>query len=134
MYFHQRITVIRVEKPSKKSDINEKLQWLCTSLGLFSERDKDSSCFRIFIELLKSGRTKVPLTSDEIAFRLHLSRGTVIHHINKLLRAGIVVHTKNIYYLRVSSLSSLIDEIEGDIERVCEDMKEIAENIDAELG
>ena len=44
----RRITLIRIRKPSR-SDINEKLQWLGTSLGLFNLRDKDKSCFNVTI-------------------------------------------------------------------------------------
>ena len=49
----QRITIINVRKPALRT-INDELQWLGSSLGLFNLRDKDKSCFRIFIELLKN--------------------------------------------------------------------------------
>ena len=48
-----KITIIRIRKPAQ-SNINKELQWLGSSLGLFGLRDKDKSCFRIFIELIKS--------------------------------------------------------------------------------
>ena len=123
---------MNVRKPSQKS-INDELQWLGNSLGLFNLRDKDKSCFRIFIELLKDTKNKKPATSDELAHKLGLSRGTIIHHINKLMDSGIVVHNKNRYFLRVDSLSNLIDEVEKDIKRACDDLKQIAEDIDKKL-
>jgi len=132
-YEHQKITIIRFRKPLKK-DINEELQWLGSSLGLFNLRDKDSSCFRIFIELVKSSRKKKPLSSDELAYKTGLSRGTVIHHLNRLMGSGIVVNEKNKYILRVENLKVLVEEIEKDIKRACSDLKEIAKNIDEELG
>jgi len=49
----QRITIIRTTVP-RQHDINEELKWFGQSLGLFSERDKDSSLYRLFVELLKS--------------------------------------------------------------------------------
>jgi predicted transcriptional regulator len=131
--FHQRITIINIRKPVIKN-INQELQWLGTSLGLFNLRDKDKSCFRIFIELLKATKEKKALSSDELAFRLNLSRGTVIHHINKLIGAGIVTHYRNRYMLRVDNLSSLIEEVEKDIRRTCESLKSVATEIDAKLG
>ena len=130
---HQRITIIRTSKPQKK-DINEELQWLGNSLGLFNLRDKDKSCFRIFIELLKSAKNQTPVSSDEIAYKLNLSRGTVIHHINKLKESGIVVQTKNRYILRVNTLKGLIEELRKDLERALDDLKEIAEDIDKALS
>ena len=48
----QKITVIKVRR-SHGADINRELQWLGNSLGLFNVRDKDSSCFRVFITLVK---------------------------------------------------------------------------------
>jgi len=132
-YEHQKITIIRFRKPLKK-DINEELQWLGSSLGLFNLRDRDSSCFRIFIELVKSSRKKKPLSSDELAYKTGLSRGTVIHHLNRLMGSGIVVNEKNKYILRVENLKVLVEEIEKDIKRACSDLKEIAKNIDEELG
>ena len=105
-----------------------------SSLGLFNLRDKNSSCFRIFIELLKSAKKNVPLSSDELAEMLNLSRGTVIHHINKLMEAGIVVHDGNRYYLRVHKLQSLIEELRKDTERTLNDLKQAAAEIDHMMG
>jgi len=130
--YHQKITIITVRKPAHGS-INEELQWLGTSLGLFNPRDKDKSLFRIFIELLKSAKKREQLTSDEIAYKLGLSRGTVIHHIDKLVDAGIVIHQKNKYMLRVDNLKMLIDEVEKDIKRTCDDLRAIADQIDKRL-
>ena len=130
---YQRITIIRSEKPIKRN-INEDLQWVGTSLGLFNLRDKDNSCFRVFIELIKAAKRQEPISSEEIAKKLGLSRATVIHHINKLIEAGIVVVDKNKYILRVSNLRNLIDEISKDTERTLKDLREIADEIDRSLG
>ncbi len=130
---HQRITIINARKPSQKN-VNQELQWLGTSLGLFNVRDKDKSCFRIFLELLKAAKAKSPMTSDEMADRLQLSRGTVIHHINKLMESGLVVHEKQKYMLRVDNLQLLIDELEKDINRTMGDLREVAQSIDSWMG
>lgn len=131
--FHQRITIIDIRQPSVKN-INQELQWLGTSLGLFNLRDKDKSCFRIFIELVKSAKQKQALSSDELAYKLNLSRGTVVHHLNKLIEAGIVTDYRNRYMLRVDNLEALIDEVEKDIKRTCENLRDTAKKIDNALG
>ena len=133
VYIRQRITIVNIRKPAEHN-VNQELQWLGSSLGLFNLRDKDKSCFRVFIELLKSAKAKHTLTSDELASRLSLSRGTIIHHINKLMESGIVIHEGNNYTLRVENLKNLIDEVERDIKRACEDLKDIANEIDERLG
>jgi len=125
----QRITIVRHRIPVRKN-INEELQWFGNSLGLFNLRDKDKSCFRIFIELIKSAKKNIPLTSDEIAEKLALSRGTVIHHMNKLMESGIVIHEQNKYMIRVDNLETLIEEIKKDLNRTMDDLKQVAENID----
>lgn len=130
---YQRITIIKSRKPAIRN-LNEQLQWLGTSLGLFNLRDKDKSCFRIFIELLKSSKLKKPLSSDELAQSLELSRGTVVHHIGKLMEAGLVVNENNKYMLRVENLEYLIDELKKDADRMYEDLKDIAKEIDTRLG
>src|SRR3989338_3053955 len=128
----QRITIINRTKPAEKK-INRELQWLATSLGLFNMRDKDRSLFRIFIELLKASKASKPLSSDELAFNLHLTRGTVIHHVNKLMESGIAIHFKNRYMLRVSSLHELIEEMEKDMARACQNLKDVAKEIDGKM-
>ena len=124
----QRIVIIRNRPP--KRQVNEELQWLGDSLGLFNLRDKDKSCFRIFLEIIKSAKQGKPLTSDELADKLGLSRGTVIHHINKMMESGIIIHQDNMYLLRVDNLTQLVQEIRKDIERTIDDMNDIAEDID----
>ena len=132
-YIRQRITIATIKRPAEKS-LNRELLWLGTSLGLFSLRDKDKSCYRVFIELLRSAKKGQPITSDELGLKLDLSRGTIIHHINHLIEAGIVIHEGTRYLLRVDNLSTLISEMEKDFKRVFEDLKEIAEDIDEKLG
>ena len=129
---HQKITIISVRRPER--NLNNELQWFGNSLGLFNLRDKDKSCFRVFIELLKAAKRDSPLTSDELAYMLGLSRGTVIHHINKLMESGIVIHQNKRYMLRVNNLEVLVDEIKRDAERTFEDLKRVAKEIDHFLG
>ena len=131
-YIH-RITIMNIRKPVQKN-VNQELQWLGSSLGLFNLRDKDKSCFRVFIELVKTAKRGIPLSSDELAYRLGLSRGTVVHHIHKLLESGIVVQAPRGYILRVDNLRELIDEVEKDLRRTCEDLRSMAEDIDESLG
>jgi predicted transcriptional regulator len=130
---YQKITIINLRKSPEKN-LNKELQWFGTSLGLFNLRDKDKSLFRVFIELLKSTKSKKPLSSEELALRLNLARGTVIHHINKLISSGIVITEGSKYTLRVDNLKELVTQLEKDIKRTCEELKEVADHIDKKLG
>lgn len=128
----QRITIIRSRTPEKEN-LNYELQWLGNSLGLFNLRDKDKSCFRIFITLLKAVKRGEILSSDELSSKLELSRGTVVFHLNKLMDFGIVINKNNRYMLRVDNLKELIDEMERDMKKACSNLREIAEDIDKRL-
>lgn len=128
-----KITITRLRKP-ENHNINHELQWFGNSLGLFGLRDKDKSCFRVFIELLKSAKVSEGLSSDEIAFKLNLSRGTVVHHLNRLMEAGIVINRNNKYFMRVENLKELIKVLKNDLEKSFNDLEDMAKEIDGVLG
>lgn len=133
MSFMRRvITIIKLPKP-KHHDVNITLQWFGNTLGLFNLRDKDKSCFRVFITLLKASKMRKPLSSDQIASILGLTRGTVIHHINKLMAAGIVVRVDNKYLLRVDDLARLVNEIKRDIDDTLNSLVKVANELDSAL-
>jgi len=129
----QRITIIRFRKPVKKT-LNDELQFFGNSLGLFGDRDKDKSCFRVFIELLKAGRANHPMSSDEIAIKTDLSRGTVVYHLHRLIEAGLVMEEQNRYILRAGNLEAIMGEIKKDLNRTVDDLKNMAKDIDRGLG
>ncbi|MFA5797623.1 MAG: helix-turn-helix domain-containing protein [Candidatus Woesearchaeota archaeon] len=127
-----RITIIKIHRP-ESDNINEELQYVGYSLGLFNERDKDKSCYRIFVILIKALKTKKELTSDDIAALTHLSRGTVIHHLTRLMEAGIVENKKNYYMLSVDTIEELVNLAQKNVEKTFTQLKNIAKNIDRKL-
>jgi predicted transcriptional regulator len=127
--FIRRITVVNIRRP-QQSSINDELQWFGTSLGLFGDRDRDKSCFRIFIELVKALKLTGGLTSDQLAERLNLTRATVVHHLNTLMERGIVRHTGKYYVMREENLSLLVEDLQRDMERYFAEMKKAAEELD----
>ena len=128
-----RITIIRSTRPERE-DINKELQWLGGTLGLFNLRDKDKSCFRVFIALVQALKEGKKLTSDELAARTRLTRGTVVHHLNKLMSSGIVVQERNRYSLRMDSLEEMAEHIKMDVDEAWDKLLEVARDIDEKLG
>jgi len=128
----RKITIVSMRRP--EDSLNKELQWLGSTLGLISERDKDSSCFRVFIELLKTAKLKQSVTSDELAYKLDLSRGTIVHHLNRLISAGLIVPDRRGYSLRVKSLSELMSLIENDFQNSMKEIKKVANDLDGKLG
>jgi len=129
---YQKITIIRIKKP-QRPDVNAELQWLGASLGLFNLRDKDKSCYRIFVELLRSAKKGEGRTSDELAYISGLSRGTIVHHLNKLMDSGIVISQRNQYSLKKDALNLLIHELEKDVNKTLDEMKAIARHLDEKI-
>ncbi len=132
-FIHRRITIVTMRKPAKAS-LNDELQWFGSSLGLFGLRDKDRSMFRVFIELLKSAKGGKPMSSDALAESLDLSRGTVVHHLNKLIEAGLVLYDGKSYWLRDNNLKLLVDELRRDMEKSIDELRIAAKEIDQLLG
>ena len=128
-FIFKKISLVKLMEP-KQNNINERLQWLGSSLGLFSLRDKNSSCFRIFIEVLKASQKNKALTSDQISHKTGLSRGTVVFHLNKLIKAGIIISEKNKYILRAKSLHKLMEELHKDVDEIFKKLEETGDFID----
>lgn len=128
----RRITIVNIRRPKNQS-LNDELQWFGSALGLLGERDKDRSCFRIFIELIKALKESGSLSSDELGDRLGLSRATVVHHLNTLMERGIIVRQGNRYIMRGHQLTLLVEDIRKDVDRAFEELKKTAEELDKVL-
>lgn len=128
----KKIVIVRAKKPAD-GNLNAELQWLSISLGLFNLRDKERSMFRLFVELLKAAKRNEQLQSDELAYRLHLTRGTIVHHLNKLIDSGLVVTSHNKYMLRVKSLERLVKEIHADVDEFLKEVEDAGKDLDKRI-
>jgi len=130
----QRIIIRKIRSPAPGS-LSDDIDYLCRSLGYFSKRDKQDTAGKIFQLLVKEAcGPERSLSSDEIAEKLNLTRGAIVHHLNSFITAGIVVKEHNKYRLRSVSLQKSMEEIRLDIERIMEQMIKIAMEIDDKLG
>ena len=130
---YTKITIITSSRPAQ-ADVNHELQWLAGSLGLFGLRDKEKSCFRIFIVLVNALQKGERLSSDELADRTKLTRGTVVHHLNHLTESGIVRSERSKYFLRMDSLEQMVDYMKQDADNAWLRIKEVAKDVDSKLG
>ncbi|MFP4568009.1 MAG: helix-turn-helix domain-containing protein [Candidatus Woesearchaeota archaeon] len=128
-----RITIIKTTEPAN-NNVNELLQWFGGTLGLFNIRDKDRSCFRIFITLLDAIKQQRGLSSDEIAQKTTLTRGTVVYHLNKLMEVGLVNEVNNRYYLKYESLEDISENLRNEINDAFDSLSHIGRNLDKKLG
>ena len=130
----QQILIKKIRSPAPGS-LDDDIDYLCKSLGYFSRRDKQDTAGKIFRLLVREAcEPENCLTSDEIAEKLRLTRGAIVHHLNSFISAGIVIKEHNRYRLRSASLQKSMEEIRADIDRIMEQMIKIAVEIDEKLG
>ncbi|MSR86416.1 ArsR family transcriptional regulator, partial [Candidatus Woesearchaeota archaeon] len=73
------------------------------------------------------------LSSDELAYKLDLSRATVIHHLEKLISNGLVIIEDGKYALREKNLASTLKKMKQDVLSAYDNLEEIAKEIDKKL-
>jgi predicted transcriptional regulator len=130
----QRIIIKKIRSPAP-GNIDNDIDFLCKSLGYFSKRDKQETAGKIFRLMVKEAcAPEKCFTSDEIAEKLDLTRGAIVHHLNNFLAAGIITKEHNKYRLRSGSLQKSMEELRADIERIMEQMIKIAIELDEKLG
>lgn len=129
-----KIKIRKIVTPPPGS-LKEDIDFICRSFGYFSQRDKNCTAGRIFRLIVKeTAGEEEGLTSDEIAEKLDLSRGTIVYHLNSFIESGLIVRKRNTYKLRSASLQKSIEEIKSDLERILDEMMKIADEIDSQLG
>jgi len=122
-------------RPPTRAGEEDDIEWLCRSLSLFTKKDADKSAYKVFKILIKSSIRGEPKTSTEIAEELDLARGTILFHMKKFAKSGLIARAPGRrYILRQPSLEETIEDMMRDSERIFEKMRKIASEIDEELG
>lgn len=115
-------------------DVEKDLEWICRSFSFMEPRDRKGTAYNIFRVIVETARTNEGLSSDELAEKLALSRGTMVHHLNKMIKSGLVIRHESQYKLRGRSLKSTIEEVHRDVNRIFDDLLSVAGTIDDTLG
>ncbi len=127
----KQIVIKRVDVPAPGSVLRD-IDFICQSLGYFSQRDKNNTAVKIFRLLVK--KSNKGLTSEEIAKSLKITRGAVVYHLNNFIDSGIIIKDKNTYRLRYPSLQKSLEELKYDLDRMFDEINKIAKEIDSRLG
>jgi len=126
----KEIRILNLKSPSE-GELNDGLQFFSKCFGMFGKRDREKSCFRIFVHLLRENDS---LSSEELAQMSNLSRATVIHHASRLIDSGLVERRDNVYFLRFRKLEDLTRDIERDVSSTFKRLRGMAREIDEEMG
>ncbi len=130
----QQIILINLEKPREKK-LEEDIHWFCNSFGLSSGRDTENIATQIIHDLLQQiSKREDRISSDAIADNLDVNISRVNHHIRNLINAGLVYRQKRALYLRGGSLKAAVQEMRKDSERMFQELEEMAEEIDEQMG
>lgn len=129
----KQFIVRKLREPTEKN-LDKDIEWVCNSLGFITPRDQDKTSFGILKALIKSAKEGKGLTSEELTKKVEPTIGSVIYHLKKLMKAGLVVKLESTYELRMHSLLSTINEIEKDISMTLDGIKKISGDIDKEIG
>jgi Mn-dependent DtxR family transcriptional regulator len=68
--------------------------------GRFESRDKNRTAYLIFRAIVEAAQKDKGVYTDQMAQELNLSRGTMVHHLNKMIKSGLVIYHEGQYKLR----------------------------------
>jgi predicted transcriptional regulator len=126
--------VVRQLKEPTGKKLEEDIKWICNSLGFMNPRDQDDTAFNILKALVKSAKQGNGMTSEELSKIVEPTIGSVIYHLKKLMKAGLVVKLGSAYELKMNSLLTTIIGIQKEINTTLTDVKKIAKDIDDKIG
>jgi predicted transcriptional regulator len=129
----RNFTIQKLREPTK-NQLDRDIEWVCNSLGFVTPRDQDKTAFKILKALIKASKKRKGLTSEELSQLVSPTIGSVIYHLKKLMKAGLVVKLNSTYELRMYSFLKTIEEIEKEIIMTLSDIKKIAKDIDGKVG
>ena len=128
-----QLVIRKVDPPFSKS-VHDELNWICESFGFFEDIDREKTASSVFKEIISATERSKPVSSTVLAKKVGMSRGSVINHLNNLMRSGLVVKEGRFYFARSQSMFRTIAEVEEDIDRIFEKMKRRARLIDEKFG
>lgn len=127
------IKIWHKEPPTPKS-LDEDFMWLCRSLGLISARDKSATTAQVFKAIVIATKRFGGITIPQLTEALGLSRTAIIHHLGEIWDTGLIIKEGMRFRLRRYNLTSTIEEIRQDLNRILDRIETIAEDIDTGMG
>ena len=127
---YYRQIVIRYIVPSQQIEEdpnNSNIDYIYQCLGLGDERDEvGKATFRALVKASKRGEG---ISSRDLMQLNAVSQAAVIYHLNLFQRSGLVLKDGRNYYLRAPTLEQTLEEMQNDVSRRFDNLKEIARKI-----
>lgn len=125
--------VKKLREPTQKKTDRD-IEWVCNSLGFITLRDQDKTAYIILKALIKSAKGKRGMTSEELEKIVEPTRGSVIYHLKKLIKSGLIVKMGSVYELKMGSFTNTIEEIRKEINVTLDDIQKVTKDIDEAIG
>jgi predicted transcriptional regulator len=129
----KKIIIRDLEKPPEKN-IEEDIEWICECFGFYERIDRDKTASLIFKKLLESRTSGGGLSSTKLGEETSVTRAAALNHLKRMICSGLIVKEGNEYQIRCSSLFLTINEMHRDVDRIFEDIEQIAKDIDENVG
>lgn len=129
-YYRQIIVRYITIAPEQREEDEEntEIEYIYQCLGLGDE--KDDLGREVFKALIRAGRKGEGISSRDIMQLSEVSQAAVIYHLNMFQRSGIVIKDGRNYFLRGQTLEQTLEEIENDMHRRFDQIKQIAKRVD----
>ncbi len=125
----EKIVIRAVQMPNQKRP-DEMIRWFCAVFGFSSEQGESTIEEQILEKFADAAYRGNGLSSSELTFKQKIARSTVIYHLNRFIDAGIIVKKGRKYYLRATDMSTVMEEIEYDLDREMRKMINAAREFD----
>lgn len=123
--YYRQIVIRYISLPPQEEDKNAEIDYIYQCLGLGDERDDVG--LLVFRALVRSGPNGV--SSHDIMQLSEVSQAAVIYHLNLFQRSGLVIRDGRIYRLRGDNLEQTLEEMQNDMHRRFDHLKELAKKI-----
>ena len=129
----RQFNIKKLKEPTEQNT-DKDIEWVCGSLGFITPRDQEKTAYVILKAIIKSAKKKKGMTSEELNKLVEPTRGSVIYHLKRLIKSGLVVKIGSAYELKMNSLTNTIEEMRKQTNLVLDDIQKVAEDIDEAVG
>jgi hypothetical protein len=126
--YYRQIVIRYITFPAEEETDDAELDYIYQCLGLGDERDEVGRA--VFRALVKASMQGTGISSRDIMELGEVSQAAVIYHLNMFQRSGLVAKDGRSYFLRGGTLERTLGEMENDIHRRFELLKEKARKIE----
>ena len=125
--YYRQIVIRYISLPPKEEDENTEIDYIYQCLGLGDERDNVG--LLVFRALVRASMEGSGISSYDLMQLSEVSQAAVIYHLNLFQRSGLVIRDGRIYRLRGDNLEQTLEEMQNDMHRRFDHLKEVAKKI-----